>query len=562
MTNLAQKYNKGISTNIDDAIKLLAFEDWLRFQSIQTIKIVTSNKKLAECFKILSFRLNIEFELLPLQGGLNADKEDSKNFLSYLPNPLQAMIWLIRYIIIKAPLYGVGVNQWKQNDTDLSFFSYFSGLNKSSLASGHFKSMYWTELSGFLNEAGFKTNWLHLYVEGAVFKSPRHVANAIRLLNKRSIGIENHVLLDSFMSLKVFFKFVRDLLLLFYSGISIRARLKKYAHQLTPENKELNSSVDLWPLFEDDWEESVFGVQAVENLLQLNLFEAAVGCLPSRKHAIYLQENQSWEFCLIHFWESFGGKFLMGIPHATIRFWDLRYFFDSRSYNRIGNYCLPMPTRVGINGLSARKEYAQGCYPSADLVDVEALRYLHLSDFSQKTKNKELKNFGKIKILVLGDYLQGNTQSQLRPLSDVIRSSHIDFQITFKPHPASEGVKLKFFGIDYIYSTESVNTLLKNCDLVYCSSTTSAAVDAYLAGVPTIVFLDGSTLNQSPLRRKSGVKFVATFDDLAAAITTCNRFKHQVSTDSVFFNLDPRLLLWKRFLFKLKKNNYSVASLS
>ena len=62
---------------------------------------------------------------------------------------------------------------------------------------------------------------------------------------------------------------------------------------------------------------------------------------------MYLQENQGWEFALIQVWEKAKSWELIGVPHSTIRYWDMRYYFDSRHYNDYDTKRIPRPKHGG-----------------------------------------------------------------------------------------------------------------------------------------------------------------------------------------------------------------------
>ena len=59
-----------------------------------------------------------------------------------------------------------------------------------------------------------------------------------------------------------------------------------------------------------------------------------MGAISNQDRGCYLQENQGWEFGLISSWRQKQKGFLYGVPHFTIRFWDLRYFFDKRYFKK------------------------------------------------------------------------------------------------------------------------------------------------------------------------------------------------------------------------------------
>ena len=56
--------------------------------------------------------------------------------------------------------------------------------------------------------------------------------------------------------------------------------------------------------------------------------------------------------------------------------------------------------------------------------------------------------------------------------------------------------------------TNQLKQVIEEYQVVYASSTTSAAIDAYCSGIPVVALIDGTQLNLSPLRGLKGVKFV------------------------------------------------------
>ena len=79
---------------------------------------------------------------------------------------------------------------------------------------------------------------------------------------------------------------------------------------------------------------------------------------------------------------TYGNGNLIGVPHSTVRFWDLCYFFDSRCFSAQ----MPRPWQIAINGNLMNKSYIDSGYNQNELVNVETLRYLYLNtnDASKK----------------------------------------------------------------------------------------------------------------------------------------------------------------------------------
>ena len=55
-----------------------------------------------------------------------------------------------------------------------------------------------------------------------------------------------------------------------------------------------------------DWYASMRGAAAIDSLLFVELFDAALRDLPHQVKGLYLCENQPWEQALIHAWRKYG----------------------------------------------------------------------------------------------------------------------------------------------------------------------------------------------------------------------------------------------------------------
>jgi surface carbohydrate biosynthesis protein (TIGR04326 family) len=374
MTLLTEKSNYSKSKEIEDAIKLMAFVNWVALDRVRRIIVHSSNKSLIRCIKHWCYGNSIVFE-----GYVGHDLPDQtikKKFLyTDLPRPVQAVVWLAWYLVKRLPFKGVGTKEWHQTDGKISFFSYLCNINASGAPNEDFENRYWTKLPTLLKKNKYPTNWLHLYINDGSFKNAKEAAKALRALNAKEIGKQTHVVLDSFISRNILTK----TLISWWKLVKKGNYLQKKLHEICGSQSTLN----LWPLFEQDWLESTTGAVAIGNLLTSNLMLSALKQLPHQQRGIYLQENLAWESALIHSWQSQEHGFLIGFPHATVRFWDLRYFHDPRLYDRTGHHDLPMPNTVAYSGPAVLDAYRLGKYPASQMSEVEALRYLHLGSLAE-----------------------------------------------------------------------------------------------------------------------------------------------------------------------------------
>jgi surface carbohydrate biosynthesis protein (TIGR04326 family) len=537
MTLFAEKCNYRKSMQIDDAIRLMAFDEWATNLSISSVVLSTANKSLAECIRLWCANLGVAFEWRRIVKQ-PVSLSWVKRVYQAMPHALQGLAWLVYYLMDRWPLRDVGLREWQQTDGRVTFFSYSDNWVPAATKEGRYESLYWAHLPDALQREGCKTNWLHLYVKDALLATSKQAADSIRAFNKTGQGEQHHVTLDTFLSFRVVFRTLRDWCRLLWVGIGLK-------NKLAAEQRHV---LNLWPLFEDNWRQSIYGTVAMGNILSLNLFESALECLPQQQCGVYLQENQGWEFGLIQAWQAKGHGHLIGTPHSTVRFWDLRYFFDSRSYSRAGRHDLPMPAQVTFNGPAVFNAYKGGGYPEDDLVEVEALRYLYLSDTEVEGVFASNKKKDAMRVLVLGDYLFSNTLLQLHLLEQAAPLLPVDMVFIVKPHPNCPIQPGDYPGISMTVTMEPIAKLLTECDVAYSSAVTSAAVDAYCAGVPIVSVLDPNTLNLSPLRGCAGALFTCTPEELAAALTSASKVRHTPSDRHKFFTLDPELPRWRKLL--------------
>jgi len=253
--------------------------------------------------------------------------------------------------------------------------------------------------------------------------------------------------------------------------------------------------------------------------------------------------------CCISAWQRRGNDTLIGVPHSSIRFWDLRYFFDPRIYKRNSNCDFPMPDKVAVNGPVAKDVYIRGGYPKNKIIEAEALRYLHLLDVKRKSSDVTLPSSRRITLLVITDYLIEDAYKQLSLLERCPLAFN-NWDTPIKPHPCCQPLDIsrypRLFGSGATLSHDSLDKLFLLPSIVYCGSNSTAALEAYAIGVPVVSYLDPKSLNLSPIRVFDDAIFVSTPNQLAIAIGS----PHVNEYIPNLFYLDDDLPKWKRILIE------------
>jgi surface carbohydrate biosynthesis protein (TIGR04326 family) len=121
------------------------------------------------------------------------------------------------------------------------------------------------------------------------------------------------------------------------------------------------------------------------------------------------------------------------------------------------------------------------------------------------------------------------------------------YKFTFKPHPGLQVDLTNYPGIQAEQTSEKLDRILSKFDMAISANSTSAAVDAFLAGLPVIIGLDGSSFNLSPLRGQPSVCFVGTTEEMVLALTNQTSFKRESQEQNLFW-LDEKLPRWHHLL--------------
>lgn len=539
MSSLAQKFNVSGKSQIDDAIKALALEKLAVSMQTTSITLVSGNRPLAAAIQHFCKAKGVGFKLRQ-PGGVPATRR-CESLYERLPHSWQALIYLgwsllrgTTLLLRKraAPPSIVG---------EVTFVDVLVHLDKQAIATGRFISNYWTDLVGKIAEWEIRSNWLHVFFRHTAVPSLATARRQIDCFNDTSGGSQYHSLIECSLNPSTLVRTLRD-----YFRVSRSLARVRGIDSIRPQGSHL----DLWPLHAEEWVASLCGKEAMVNCLRVSLFENAVRGLPLQKLGVFISENQPWEMALIYAWKAAGHGTLIGTPHTTLRFWDLRYHYDVRSYTNGGAKRLPLPDILAVNGPVARANALASGYPADRVREVEALRFLHLLRGRTGNEARRLPKDG-LCVLVCGDFLAETNRKILGWLRTAAESLPSDTVFVFKPHPAYPLNPADYSATKLQISEAPLRDLLEECDVAFTSNITSAAVDAYCSGVPVIQMLDGDTVNVSPLRGLDGVMYVTNPTELVSALRDVKQCGRRLPEP--YFYLDAGLPRWKELLNILPK---------
>ncbi len=525
------------SPQIYDVLRLRALERHAEKAGIKQLVLTIPDGELNEALKNWCQQSGIAYRW----ERRNSRRKNSlrSRIRRWLPASLQAALFLVRYLW-RSRVFLFGKTPAKEHGLaadGLTFFSYFEYLDRKLAESGRFGSLFWGELPAWLGQQRKPANWVFHYIPSALCPSPRDALELAGTFNLRGDSGSRFFFIEQWLSWRV----VGRAALVYRKIRAGSPREASVRHSF----RFRGSRLDFWPLMRQAWRKGMRGSGAVENALTLSLFSELASRSPQQARGISLAEYQGWERALLQCWRKYGHKAIFGYVHATIRFFDLRYYEDEAAYrSRLPRYDgLLASGQFGLDMLRAIG------YPPGELVKVEALRYLYLTKANLRQRAAPGQGRTRKRILVLTDSDRNGSIDQIRMLGRAVElstSNNLPF-IVVKPHAnlgVGEIVPAYLPAGSYEITDAPLSELLNDVDLAYTSNFTSASLDTCYSKVPTIVAMCGAQINMSPLRGVPGVAFATNPSELMRAMEN----PRVPNLPGDYFYLNDDLGLWREWL--------------
>ena len=514
-TSLGQRFNIFEESTINDAIKSMAFVDYLKENNIAPITLeLNTNKGYLNAF----FRQWTADNNIPLKV-----KGEKKNGSKY-KSPTIYLLFLFRFVLYRLVLPKTN----RVKEVEIAFFDIFTHLKQGP----KFESNYWTKLVDLLREKKINVQWNHLYYRTAKRFSFLKAVKRNLAFNKHEISGSQHAIIEQTFGLVAFIKTLRR-----YNFIKRKGRklLPKLHNAFLHKGKSINLS----PFFYDHFKESLCGQEGLKNCFYSVLIENAVNQVPVKSKGVYLQEFQPWEIALVHYWKKKKRNTLIGMPHSTHRYWDLRYFFGEKSFHYFTGDIFP--DLIAVNGDYAFERCVENGYPKSILVKVEALRYLHHPKVPHVRKEKEKST---LNLLICCDYQLQTSKRLFALVKEAIQNVDFTAKVQVRMHP-SYPIPQQFLNqYNYEISTEELVPALKKADWVITSNLSAIAVDGFYQGCNIAQLSDGLYFNLSPLR---GVVDELLFNSSEELMNKLKRSKKS-NLDGDYFTIDQFLKRWELIL--------------
>lgn len=538
-TILAQK-SPFVGSSIKNVFKLRIMEKLYLESKCHGIILCSSDQKIHLILSAWCAKMGHPYKRIRIKGSYRRTRVNEYYGLKYIFSISKAFYYFVWWLWSHRSCFSLKRQTLLSKNKQGTIITYFPNIDYDLAKKGIFRSRYFEGLHKVINESPFNINWVFIYSEGQGITYKEALSIRDKIQGNVHEQKSSYFFLEEFINLKAVFCCLRVYTLLLLSAFWIYFIKKKFCFN--------NSLLNLWPLFEVEWRDSISGHHAMSICIMHAAFQSFLSILQKQDWCIYLWENQPWEHSLIWAWEEKKQGNLIGYQHSTLRYLNMETFEDKRTY-KLTDYRLPLPDVLAINGSDSRKLLEDVGFPRDKLFVVEALRYMYLNEVSQTGGKAKDEKDSVRRMLVLTSFKQSETDAQLSLLSKAVSMDALKqyTDIIIKSHPfcpVSAELTEKIYGLRATIIDEPLWNLWNEATVVYSANSTTASLETLWVGLPVIIYADYDDFNLSPLYGFPGVKFVSTVDEFVRSLDDLP----DPSVPKDYFCLDPQLGRWRSLL--------------
>lgn len=482
MLPISEKSNFIKSFHINEILKLIALEQYVKQNKIKIIFTKNLNKTTNDLISFMARRNKIIFF-----------KHNEKKFFFLdlgIVNFFKAFLWLFNYLYKRRSLFGLNLSKWDLTKNKICIVTYFFNINLNLIKKNIFSSFYFNSLIDKIHSKKMGINWLNIYFENEQMpnsKIAKSILSKINQINSKDI----HLILDSFISIRIILLALKTWFKIFYKSLILT---KTKITQID------NSKYFL--ILADEFKNYLQSHHSLKNILVYFLMKEAFTRISKQNSCIFINENQPWEMALLSNYFENNHSNIIGYQHTTSRFWDLRNYYYKKNYQKnsiLDSY--PMPNHLAVHSKIFYNIFLKSHYPKKNLRIVEAVRYEKLINRNLYNNKNTFSGFDKKKInitIVLGA-LKNFDYALINCLKKNIFNFGDNYCFFLKNQFSSDNTlsiqetdKFKNVQGDFL-------DILKASDLVIISNPSSAVLDAMYMNIPFYVYDGGDFLNFSPM---------------------------------------------------------------
>lgn len=504
---------------------LIFFEQKLRESSAESVRYIGNSPQICESLRIICHSYGRNFT-----SGRNLGRRlrSAKQSLRGLVDPAYQVAFCLGFWFSRRRL-SVSHSPCSQNDVLL--LGYLFNVDLDAAKDGEFRSSQWGPLPNVVCECAQEVKFAHLFTRSKKIPGIKDAKKVLAGIN--SEFSHKHTIIDGEITLRDAVKVARG-----------GARRRSFHRTLEDRSGKDPLYPAMRPLFSKMWRDSIrtkWGVKYhLFYLCFLRYFERN-----QFKTLIFLAESQPWERAVLGAWSEKQRGRTIGVYHSSVLFWHLGIFQEAL-FEGLPDADVMMPKTLAVNGQIQELALRGASCRLDKVVQVEAIRYLHLPSISKRPSTPKLGRESGC-ILALGDISNRCTDEMLGLARSALNFSGTGIQLVFKAHPASLApVNPKAIGAISVFEG-ALPEILGEATKVIASSKTSGMLDALLLGIPVAVFLQRGELNHSPLFGTQIALEVSNLDHFRDFLDADARTHEDAQN---LLNLDLKMPLWRDLIGK------------
>ncbi len=504
------------------------------FHGNDSILIRTLKKYCANCnIKFVAKKSQSNFQIFNLNNNLFS-------FYKFLWPQLRAflrLLWWFFSTYLLLPSITLNSAQKKS----VTIVSYFPHACKDDEGAGHYTSPYWGNLPQIIN--GKKNiNWLFMRINCAHI-SLRNAVKQLKQFNDKQYDGASFHFVEQFLNINDIWQVI-----IRYLKLSI------ISHKLEKNVAELccfkHSKMNIWFYIKASYRESFQGWICLERALQRKAMLNYATWAKEQEWTIFPLENCPWERMLTEALHHARVGNIYGAQHSVLRRTDLRYFDSVRIFGNPDTQVF-LPHKILVNGQQAYNCLHEAEMPLDNVLIVEALRYLHLLELSNKNDVSQQN----ANLIVVTSFFSDAAHAHIKLLAQWLAKYGAvhDWNIYIKAHPFCP---IESIVKRYISPTHEVTVVTKDMHalldefshkgaIFWLANDTSVMIEVMYLGLP--FFVQGAqknSLNLCALQGIDALQYVYTCEEVQVALQN----KQVLNFDAKFFLLDVSLKRWLNVL--------------
>lgn len=380
-------------------------------------------------------------------------------------------------------------------DSKLFLVTAFPYLDADALEKGKFVNKIYGVLPESIELSGQKRfSWIGMFVN----VEPHTWRDALRFVAKlKKLNIQFQLLEEYLSFLSIFRLMFYHLIVCFRFFKALPSYSILFNYQ-----REDNTSLDLWPIFKNDFISSLVGKTFLNGLYYYFLFSSVTAHMKEKSEIIHFCEMQAWEKALQIAIKEKLKHDSIGLQHTIVPLMLLSYFnhpTETEGDNFISKK--PLPDKLACVGEITRIFFLDNGWNKSNVFTLGAFRF---HNFNRREKIQTYSRERDNQVVVAFSISPHTNREMLRLIHDAFNKKNYSFKVLLKSHPCDplektiKKIGLKFDSDVFVITQQPLHKIVPISKAMIVKDS-SSIFEALINNIPVIVPQLYDTIDLCPL---------------------------------------------------------------